>query len=548
MESIKKALRYLLFYERVNVSKRVNGVLYFLRKLPWLGKKIPKTVYKSYRVKMVLFALVAMVTVAMNVAIKGGIIAGYSGLVWLFDYLIHPNGSEMDLLSYLWGGIFLWLAMTIFINVYNIWFSQVEPKILEFMDNFHLPKKFFIKSKQMIDPLIHGIYYVPVAVLVAWLLNSWVSVVAIPVFYVTLSYFGYVLARLVLSRNKLPMMTQAILVIVSVIITLIIGILLPILTGVNWVQEVVVSPVMTGMALLVAVASFYGILTFKRETEYLAVVMDRSTAVSEGAKNIHAHTTQNVQKKMSISTDRGKFDHKTGNAYLNALLFDRYKKMFRKLLLFRLVASGVVILSFAAVTLFWSSWLGNPLDLVPLLHVIVIPMWIATFSVGRKVVQIVFLNCDTAFLHYPFYRTKAIIVSGFFDRLRRIFLLNGVLAIAPLTVALIIGINSGSDFSFMSITLTILISMLLLFSFHELFLYYMLQPFAEDMQVKSPLYTIITMASSMVIWFVIASQPEFLFESERLVATILAGITILYMGVGTMALQKFAPKTFRAKS
>jgi len=544
MDNVKKALRYLLFHQRVSVSKYVNGLLYFLRKLPWLGKKISKTVYKSYRLKTVLFVLMAIVMVVMNVVTKGAIVAGYMALIWIFDDFVFLNDVDFDL--YLWGGLFLWLTMAIFLNVYNVWFSQVEPKILEFMDNFQLPKKFFIKSKQMVDPFLHGIYYVPAAVLVAWLSGSWLLVAVIPVFYVALSYFGYFLARLVLSRNKIPVMTQGVVVIICILITFSIGILLPIFTGVNWIQNGLFSILAMGIALLIAVVSFYGMLGFKRETEYLAVVIQRSTAISEGAKNIHAQTATNVQKKMDISGDRGNFDHKSGNAYLNALLFDRYQKMFRKLLLFRLAATGVVVIALIAMILFWTDFTGNVAVLAPLINAIFVPAWVAMFSVGRKVVQIVFLNCDAALLHYPFYRTKDVILSGFFDRLKRIFILNGILAIAPLVVAIIIGFI-GDDFSFIGFTTIALVSILALFSFHELFLYYMLQPFAEDMQVKSPLYTIVTMATSAIIWFVIAAQPTFLLESVSFVPFLFAGITVVYIGIGIVTLRKFAPKTFRAK-
>jgi len=554
MGNIRKATRYYLFRERVNISKRVNGFLYFLRKLPLVGKKISPNVYQSYGLKHILFILVAIASVLMAVATKGLMIGFYAGLVWTFDFTFHAGTGSMDFASYIWAGLFLWFMMTFFINnVYNTWFSQVDPKTLEFMDNFHLSKKFFIKAKTLIDGVINGVYYFPIAILLGWLTDSWMLVLALPVLYMALTFLGYYLSRIVLSGNKIALMTQSFIIIGGVVFTLAIGILVPIFTDAAWIV-IIFSPIIIAISLLVALGCFFGILKFKREDHYLAVVLDRSTAISEGAKNIAADTTTNVQKKMTVTDSRGRFEDKKGNAYLNAILFDRYKKEFRKILRTRLIATGVIVLAFFVINQFWSDFLGDATGLIPLLNIIFIPMWISMFSVGRKMVQIVFLNCDNAMLHYPFYREKSVILSGFLDRLKRTFMFNSVLALAPLLMWVIIGFSNEMDFSFLPMTLLILITVIALFSFHDLFLYYILQPFAGDMQVKSPMYFIINMASSMVVWMVVGGGfgggtdlMSLLFESQWQIAIILAILTVVYVGLGMLALHKFASKTFKAR-
>jgi len=550
MGNVKNSIRYYLFRERVNISTRVNGFLYFLRKLPLVGKKITPNVYQSYGLKHVLFILVAIGSVLLGVVAKGLMVGFYAGLIWIFDNLIHDDIGSMDIGGYIWAGLFLWVMMTFFINnVYNIWFSQVEPKVLEFMDNFRLPKKFFIRAKTLIDGVIDGIYYFPAAILFGWLTGSWILVLALPILYMALTFSGYFLSRLVLSKHKIALMTQSFIIIFAIILVFAVGVLLPILTGVAWVETIIFSSVITLANLLVGIGAFIGILNFEQEDLYLAVVLDRSTAISEGAKNIHTTTTENVQKKMTVTDSRGRFENKKGNAYLNALLFDRYRKEFRKILRFRLIATGVVVLAFLVLSRFWGDFTENVSELIPLLNILFIPIWISMFSVGRKMVQVVFLNCDNAMLHYPFYREKNVILSGFFDRLKRTLVFNSALMIAPLALALIIGFTGG-DFSFFPMTALILISVVALFSFHDLFLYYILQPFAQDMQVKSPAYFIINMISSMGIWFIIGGGGDLvdmLFTSGTVFALTLLGVTVGYTIVGSLALIKFAPKTFKAR-
>jgi len=556
MGNVKKAARYYLFRERVNISKRVNWFLFFLRRIPWLGKKISPHVYQAYSFKTIFFFIVAVVSVIFSILVKGLAIGGSAGMVWLFDLIIHHGESGLGISEYLLSGLFLWFILTAAINVYNIWFSQVEPKTLEFMENFHLSKKFFTKAYLLIYTLINGIYYIVIAGLIAWLLDAWILALAIPLLYLTLGYLCYYLARVILSKNRIPLMTQAIITIIGILIAFAIGVVLPIFTGVSWISNIIFSSITIIIAIMISVVSFIGIHNFKREDEYLSSVLERSTLISEGAKNIHTHTAANVQKKMMVTDSVGRFENKKGNSYLNALLFDRYQKMFRKIILIRLAITGVMIVATLAAALFLTDVFDEAeLVLIPMLNIIIIPVWISMFSVGRKVIQIVFVNCDSALLNYPFYRKKEVILSGFFERLKKTFLLNSVLIIAPLVMALIIGFNNDMNFSFVWVMAVILISLLTLFSFHELFLYYILQPFATDMQVKSPLYTIITIAISMVIWGIVGGGfgggtdlMEMLSGSQWQIAIILVGITVIYMLLGTFSLYKFGSKTFKAKS
>ena len=80
--------------------------------------------------------------------------------------------------------------------------------------------------------------------------------------------------------------------------------------------------------------------------------------------------------------------------------------------------------------------------------------------------------------------------------------------------------------------------MVLFFSFHDLFIYYLLQPFTEDMEVVSPLYRILY----WVAW--VFTQVHL---SGYTYALAIGVITCIYVVAGTIVIYRVAPKTFRIR-
>ena len=52
---MKTILRYFWYQEKHNLQRTVNGVFYYLRKLPLVGQSIPESIFKSYSFNSALF-------------------------------------------------------------------------------------------------------------------------------------------------------------------------------------------------------------------------------------------------------------------------------------------------------------------------------------------------------------------------------------------------------------------------------------------------------------------------------------------------------------
>ncbi|MBP9623779.1 MAG: hypothetical protein KBD93_05470 [Streptococcus sp.] len=137
-------------------------------------------------------------------------------------------------------------------------------------------------------------------------------------------------------------------------------------------------------------------------------------------------------------------------------------------------------------------------------------------------------------LHYFWYQEKYNLhrtVNGFFYYLRKL----------PL-VGQSIPESIFKSYSFKSALFLLLISLTALFSFHDLFIYYILQPFTKDMEVINPVYKFLSGALYWVAYLNIKLDL-----GSHLYVLLISLAMIAYVSIGYWILLKKAPQTFRLK-
>ena len=137
-------------------------------------------------------------------------------------------------------------------------------------------------------------------------------------------------------------------------------------------------------------------------------------------------------------------------------------------------------------------------------------------------------------LHYFWYQEKYNLhrtVNGFFYYLRKL----------PL-VGQSIPESIFKSYSFKSALFLFLISLTALFSFHDLFIYYILQPFTKDMEVINPVYKFLSGALYWVAYLNIKLDL-----GSHLYVLLISLAMIAYVSIGYWILLKKAPQTFRLK-
>ncbi|MFM0780244.1 hypothetical protein [Streptococcus suis] len=539
---MKTILRYFWYQEKYNLYRTVNGFFYYLRKLPLVGQSIPESIFKSYSFKSSLFLILHIFSIPSRFLVKGIWLAIYSCIATFWIKLLSNNQLDFwQIPSDTWLlGFSLWL---IFVGYTYRLGKGFEPFIAkserEFMQNFGLSQSSFLQSQLFVEPIITSLSYLPALLIFSSLSGNWLY---LPLGLLTIpagSFAGQALNRWFFNRQILSrrnswqywvILATGLAAIASLILFR------------NHLSPIFLLPVLVCQVLLI----WFGYRYLKQQTnhlDYLYYCMDQSLQMDKKIFELtkgNEYTRQGLQMQAKLSIKKGKdLSHLSGMTYLNALLFDRYKKV-----LYKKVRNWVLSLVVILVALEAFRYYLEPFELTDAVLLRCLPfsfmiMYIA--SSGKVVAQMVFVNCDISMLHYPFYREAKTIIAGFNYRFWQTCKLNLIFASSLFLTIMVLG---RFAFSLETILLTalLLISLTALFSFHDLFIYYILQPFTKDMEVVNPVYKFL---SGALYWVAYLNTQLDLGSHTYILLVSLAMIT--YVSIGYWILLKKAPQTFRLK-
>ncbi|AXI66738.1 hypothetical protein DP112_01040 [Streptococcus suis] len=540
---MKTILRYFWYQEKYNLYRTVNGFFYYLRKLPLVGQSIPESIFKSYSFKSALFLFLHILSIPSRFLVKG---------LWLtLNFYLASfginllSGGEFNVWNILPGtwllGFSLWITFVSFIYRFGKGFEPFIAKPeREFMRNFGLSQSSFLNSQLFVEPIIASLSYLPALLIFSSLSGNWLylplGLLAIP----TGVFAGQALNRWFFNRRILSRRNswQSWVIFGTGLVAIACLIFFR-----DYLSPIVLLPILVCQVLLIWLSYHY----LKRQTnhlDYLSYCMDQSLQMDKKIVEMtkgNEYTRQGLQMQAKLSTEKGKdLSHLSGMTYLNALLFDRYKKV-----LYKKVRNWVLSLVVILVALEAFRYYLEPFELTDAVLLRCLPfsfmiMYIA--SSGKVVAQMVFVNCDISMLHYPFYREAKTIIAGFNYRFWQTCKLNLIFAGSLFAVILVLG---RFAFSLETVLLTalLLLSLTALFSFHDLFIYYILQPFTKDMDVSNPLYKFL---SGALYWVAYLNIKLELGSHTYILLVSLA--MIAYVSIGYWILLKKAPQTFRLKA
>lgn len=260
--------------------------------------------------------------------------------------------------------------------------------------------------------------------------------------------------------------------------------------------------------------------------------------VNEFAANTNVETyNKKINKEKEVSSN------KLGYAYFHELFIKRHSK-----LIYGASRNTAIILSLvflcAIVAMFMSSSIGVKIN--PILQNIL--PWVAFSMIfinkGQTITAAMFANCDRCMLHYSFYRNPKSIVQLFTLRLKTLVISNlpsALIMASGLTVLLFLSGGTEQVLNYVVLFLTV-ICLSVFFSVHYLTLYYLFQPYTEEMKVKNIPYTLINSTVSIILYVII--QFKISIAIFGLVTIIL---TVIYVVVALILTYALAHKTFRLR-
>lgn len=540
---MKTILRYFWYQEKYNLHRTVNGFFYYLRKLPLVGQSIPESIFKSYSFKSGLFLVLHILSVPSRFLAKGFwlLFHFYHASYWM-NILSTEEPTFWNILPNTWLlGFMFWF---LFVGL-NCRFSKVLDPVIskadrEFMQNFGLAQSRFLQSQLFIEPILTTIFYLPTLIIFCLMTNQWL---VFPVGLMTVlagHLTGHALNRwffehrMLTHRNSWHTWLWGAFILVLYVLAIIfrhqlsLGMLVPIL---------LVQPFLI----------WFGYRYLKQQTnhlDYLYYCMDQSLQMDKKIFEMtkgNEYTRQGLQMQAKLSIEKGKdLSHLSGMTYLNALLFDRYKKVLYKKVRNWVLALVVILAALEGIRYFLEPVTFTEDYLLQFLPLSFMIMYVA--SSGKVVAQMVFVNCDISMLHYPFYREAKTIIAGFNYRFLQTCKLNLIFATSLFLVILILW-RFALSLETILLTALLLLSLTALFSFHDLFIYYILQPFTKDMEVVNPVYKFLSGALYWVAYLNIKLDL-----GSHLYILLISIAMITYVSIGYWILLKKAPQTFRLKS
>ncbi|MFX3635298.1 MAG: ABC transporter permease [Candidatus Pristimantibacillus sp.] len=300
--------------------------------------------------------------------------------------------------------------------------------------------------------------------------------------------------------------------------------------------------------LIVLALGVFAAVQLARYSDYRTVV-DTATKRDDPLLDIGRMITDANKASVQSKDHDYALDHKSstklhpnkGYAYLNTIFFARHRSLISQPVTKRLVIIGVLAaIGIAGALMFKQQVAQWNINIGPIFSFLFITLYF--LSVGERICRAMFYNCDLSLLRYSFYRDAA--YRHFRIRLMKIAGLNLLIAAAlgaALTLIILTAGLEASGLELLYLWVSIL-SLSIFFSTHHLFLYYILQPYTTELNIKNPLYHVLNMTvSSASGLFIIFRFPFYIF------ALITFTLMLLYLIIAILLIRQKGHKTFRVK-
>lgn len=531
--------------------KTLNGFLYFLRKLPSIKKWISERVYSAYDSKNVLGIFLTVLKVSTSFFIKIVIFVAVA-LLQIFLMNFFKGSQSANLFSQinqpmLAQSAFLWFVFVVLIlGFYNHFSVTLNKTAIDFYTEFGLSRHRFILGQKFIELFKNTCFYFLAGFLYSLIAGNLSLALILPLSYLAGNFWLFIFCRWLYMFNHSKATRRWIGGIATGLFLMLLfslyyfGLMAPL-------TKLYTSWLSLPIWLVLAFWGMKAAWTYPKQTAFIDKIIIQSLSFYDALTTQKPEQDQYIgqglkmQKQLQVNKDQ-QVDKLVGTEYLNALLFSRYRQVFNKKIRYLSIGFTLLVISLIGLRLANIRGYISETETIQLLPLLFILMYFLSF--GKQVVQMLFVNCDSSMLYYPFYREQRTILSGFVYRLRQIFKYNSLVVLGIFLLFLLLQILNDFYLSwqFFGTLLLLLVALSFLFSFHELFIYYLLQPFTVDMTVKNPLYKVITW-----IFYFFAYMNTYVKFTGFFYVICVSILSILYVAIGLLIIYHKAPKTFKIK-
>lgn len=242
------------------------------------------------------------------------------------------------------------------------------------------------------------------------------------------------------------------------------------------------------------------------------------------------------------------FSNYQGIEYINKIFFFRYKKaLFKKKIVGDLIKATILIILLSVqlifadkINLYYQNNVKEISEIRKILPYLAFGLSYFMFN-GEFFIKFLYHNMDKKLLKHNFYREPSNVLKGL--KIRIIKLLKFHLPIFILFLSNILLAAKQGNMNVYEILRCGAFAILgyIFFTFYYLYMYYLIQPFTNEGQLKNPIMTIVPWALYMAL-FVMAPS-----ENRETYLIILGIVCLLFLILGGILVYHFAPSRFKQK-
>ncbi len=509
---------------------RVNSIIYSIKQLPLIKRILPESLYKNKVLKII----GNIISIIMELC---SIFLGKFLYIFFCIFAFFPVYKLNT--TYIFLHLFLFLSIVGGImNTYM--FNPTKDKYYA-MIIMNMDAKKFTLSNYIYAMLKTFIGFMPFTVIFGLMSNIplWICLI-MPIFVVMIkmTFSAYILidfnkTKIAKNENLLNKLTW---VVITTLLLCAYG--LPyIKITINPTIFIIcfIISLITG-AISCQVISSFG----KYKQIYKQLLTTENVYAVENAKS-NQKIRENVSKQIKL--DKNFTSNKHGFAYFHELFVKRHSQILTK----AIKKQSLVIIAIFIVLSIVCLQNNEVAKTINSLLLVYLPYFVFVMYIlnrGTTLTQAMFMNCDHSMLTYRIYRTPKVILGVFKERLKTLILINLVPAIllgGGLAFLLYISGGTTEQLNYLILFVSI-IAMSIFFSVHYLVMYYLLQPYNVNTEIKSSTYQIVQGLTYFVCYFLIGKKlPTFHFGLVMII------FCVIYSLISLILAYKYAPKTFKIR-
>lgn len=543
---MNKSLRTFSIMQKISLAKTVNGIVYFFRKIPLLGKFLGDK-YRFYELKQIvfffypIFALIwqiikstmtfAITVLLMTYANK------FLGKVFNVEEILAGKIGALSLNEYtasLLVPCFIYLSFAIFRNM----IVDNGNSIYELFTNFAFDAKEIAKAHLYYIPILR---FVGRSLVFVFAFKFLADVSIIDTLAMSLAILMTELAASIFWLSYLKDKDKSILD--NGFIQLAIGLILSLILYVCVSYFKIPSRLTSFGFLALSVIAFIPAYKYMKSFNSYGKIIEKAARKYQIALDTVADNAANPLKIKEKDIGKRKVKGESF-AYLNQVFFLRHRRIIRKPILIKSSILFLISLAFSSYMYIKGYDLNGTVDDISGFLILLI-----TYILLKQdnILRSMYLNCDKGLMPYGFYREGKNVLAMYKERFKSLL---KIMTLPSLSVGVSYLMLASFDRTITleekSLSLVYIALLTLFFVSLPLMEYYLLKPFNQEGQKTGKAVILIDYLIYAAVFFILPQVTSKF--SDRAFLIVVSIFIISFVIVSQILVYKLAPRTFKVRN